>query len=459
MAFGAMVTGRPVCSSIWVSGIRGGDHYGIDLPAGLPLVAVRDGDEIMNEPRNLSIDGDRLWDSLMEMAKIGPGVAGGNRRLALTDEDREGRDLFVSWCEAAGCTVRVDAMGNIFARRAGRDDNLPPVVMGSHLDTQPTGGKFDGVYGVLAGLEVIRSLNDMAYETDHPIEVVCWTNEEGSRFAPAMISSGVFAGAFTLEEAHAKEDVDGVTLGAELKRIGYAGDMPVGGREFHAYVEAHIEQGPILEEEDALIGIVTKAQGQRWYEYTLTGQESHAGSTPMDRRRDALLGAARVIELVNAIGMEYAPDARSTVGMIESYPNSRNVIPGQVFLTSEFRHPDDDVLAEMDAKLRDGLTKIADNIGLESEFEQIFYIAPIVFDERCVSAVRNAARARDFAAREMTSGAGHDACYIAAVAPTSMIFIPCVDGISHNEAEDISTEWSTAGGQVLLGALLELATN
>jgi len=412
----------------------------------------------MNQPRNLSIDGDRLWNSLMEMAKIGPGVAGGNCRLALTDEDREGRDLFVSWCEAAGCTVRVDAMGNIFARRAGRDDSLPPVVTGSHLDTQPTGGRFDGVYGVLAGLEVIRSLNDMDYETDHPIEVVCWTNEEGSRFAPAMISSGVFAGAFSLEEAHAKEDVDGKTLVAELERIGYAGDMEVGGRDLHAYVEAHIEQGPILEEDDKPVGIVTHAQGQRWYEVTLTGQESHAGSTPMDRRRDALLGAARVVELVNRIGLDHAPDGRSTVGMIESHPNSRNVIPGRVFLTSEFRHPDDEVLAAMDAAYREGLEQIVTEIGLESELEQIFYIAPIVFDERCVSAVRDAAATRNLPAREMTSGAGHDACYIAAVAPASMIFIPCVDGISHNESEEISPEWSTAGGQVLLGALLELAT-
>jgi N-carbamoyl-L-amino-acid hydrolase len=436
---------------------RGGEDYGISLPAGSPLATTPIGEEIMSEPRNLAIDGDRLWQSLMDMAVIGATEKGGSRRLALTDLDREGRDLFVGWCKDAECSIRVDAMGNIFARRAGKDDSLPPVVTGSHLDTQPTGGKFDGVYGVLAGLEVIRSLNDMEYETDHPIEVVCWTNEEGSRFAPAMISSGVFAGAFTLEEAHAKVDVDGVTLGAELERIGYAGDMPVGGREFHAYVEAHIEQGPILEEEDAPIGIVTNAQGQRWYELTLTGQESHAGSTPMERRKDALLGAARVIELINAIGMEHAPDARSTVGMIESYPNSRNVIPGQVFLTSEFRHPDDAVLAEMDAKLRDGLVKIVDTIGLESAFEQIFYIEPIVFHERCVSAVRNAAETRGLAAREMVSGAGHDACYIAAVAPTSMIFIPCVDGISHNEAEDISTEWSTAGGQVLLGALLELA--
>ena len=412
----------------------------------------------MTEPRNLSINGDRLWQSLMDMAVIGATEKGGSRRLALTDLDREGRDLFVSWCEDAGCTIRIDAMGNIFARRAGRDDNLPPVVTGSHLDTQPTGGRFDGVYGVLAGLEVVRSLNDMDYQTDHPLEVAVWTNEEGSRFAPAMISSGVFSGAFTLEEAHAKEDVDGITLGAELKRIGYAGDMAVGGRDLHAYVEAHIEQGPILEDESTMIGIVTGAQGQRWYELTLTGQESHAGTTPMERRKDALLGAARVIELINKIGIDHAPDARSTVGMIESYPNSRNVIPGQVFMTAEFRHPNDETLTRMDGLLRDGLEEITKEIGLESAFDQIFYIAPIVFDERCVSAVRDAAETRGLSAREIISGAGHDACNVAAVTPTSMIFIPCVDGISHNEVEDVTPEWSTAGGQVLLGAILELAT-
>ena len=411
----------------------------------------------MNEPRNLSIDGDRLWQSIMDVAEIGPTEKGGSRRLALTDLDREARDLFVSWCAAAGCTVTVDQMGNIFARRAGRDDSLPPVVTGSHLDTQPTGGRFDGVYGVLAGLEVIRSLNDLDYETVHPIEVVVWTNEEGSRFAPAMISSGVFGGQFSLEHGLSRADADGLTIGEELKRIGYAGELPVGGRDLHAYVEAHIEQGPILEDEEIAIGVVTGAQGQRWYEITLTGQESHAGSTPMERRKDALLGAARIVELVHQTGIGHAPDGRSTVGMIESYPNSRNVIPGRVFMTAEFRHPDDDILREMDGKLRAGLKEIVDEIGLESQFEEIFYIAPIVFDERCVAAVRNAAASRDLSARDIVSGAGHDACNVAAVAPTSMIFIPCVDGISHNEVEDAKPEWVTAGGQVLLGAMLELA--
>ena len=411
----------------------------------------------MTEPRNLSIDGDRLWTSIMEIARIGATDKGGSRRLALTDLDREARDLFVAWCEAAGCTVSVDRMGNIFARRPGRDPDAAAVVTGSHLDTQPTGGRFDGVYGVLAGLEVIRTLNDLDYQTERPVDVVVWTNEEGSRFAPAMISSGVFAGEFTLEEALARPDPDGLTIGEELVRIGYAGDEEVGARDIHAYFEAHIEQGPILEAEDKTIGVVTGAQGQRWYEVTLTGVESHAGPTPMDRRKDALLGAARLVELVNRVGLDHQPGACATVGMIDAYPNSRNVIPGRVFLTIDFRHPDDDVLAQMDADMRAGLDDIAAGIGLELAIDQILDLPAVQFDEGCVAAVRQAAEIQDYTLRDMVSGAGHDACNIAAVAPTSMIFIPCIDGISHNEVEDAKPEWITAGGQVLLGAVLDMA--
>ncbi len=411
----------------------------------------------MNEPRNLSINGDRLWNSIMEIAKIGATEKGGSRRLALTDLDREARDVFVAWCEAAGCTVSVDRMGNIFARRPGSDPTAAAVVTGSHLDTQPTGGRFDGVYGVLAGLEVVRTLNDLDYQTERPIDVVVWTNEEGSRFAPAMISSGVFAGEFTLEEALARPDPDGLTLGGELVRIGYAGDEEVGARDIHAYFEAHIEQGPILEAEDKTIGVVTGAQGQRWYEVTLTGVESHAGPTPMDRRKDALLGSARLVELVNRVGLDHQPGACATVGMIDAYPNSRNVIPGRVFLTIDFRHPDDVTLARMDTEMRAGLDEIATGIDLELAIDEILDLPAVKFDERCVAAVRQAAEVRDFALRDMVSGAGHDACNIAAVAPTSMIFIPCIDGISHNEIEDAKPEWITAGGQVLLGAVLDMA--
>ena len=411
----------------------------------------------MTEPRNLSIDGDRLWNSIMEIAKIGATEKGGSRRLALTDLDREARDVFVAWCEDAGCAVSIDQMGNIFARRPGSDPNAAAVMTGSHLDTQPTGGRFDGVYGVLAGLEVIRTLNDLGTQTERPIDVVVWTNEEGSRFAPSMISSGVFAGEFTLEHGLSRPDPDGLTIGEELQRIGYAGDEEVGARDVHAYFEAHIEQGPILEAEDKTIGVVTGAQGQRWYEVTLTGVESHAGPTPMDRRKDALLGAARLVELVNRIGLDHPPHGCATVGMIDSYPNSRNVIPGRVFLTIDFRHPDDDVLAQMDSDMRAGLIDIATDIGLELAIEQILCLPPVVFDDDCVAAVRQATEAQGYTRRDMVSGAGHDACNIAAIAATSMIFIPCIDGISHNEVEDAKPEWITAGGQVLLGAMLELA--
>jgi N-carbamoyl-L-amino-acid hydrolase len=409
------------------------------------------------EKKNLRIDGRRLWDSLMEMAKIGATQKGGNCRLALTDLDKEARDLFVTWCKDAGCTIKIDKMGNVFARRDGRNNNLAPVMTGSHLDTQPTGGRFDGVYGVLSGLEVIRTLNDLGYETEHPIEVVVWTNEEGSRFAPAMVSSGVFAGIYDLEYGLSRVDRNGKTMGEELDRIGYSGEEEVGGRDVHAFFEVHIEQGPILEAEDKPIGIVTGGQGQRWYELNIIGVESHAGPTPMDRRKDALLGASRVVELVNKIGRDNTPLACATVGMIESYPNSRNVIPGKVFLTVDMRHPEDKILTKMDQALRDGAEEIMSNIGLECELEQIFYYAPVPFDDGCIKAVRDAAGDCGYPAREIVSGAGHDACYMAGVAPTSMIFIPCIDGISHNEVEDVKPEWVTAGGDVLLRAVLDKA--
>lgn len=409
--------------------------------------------------QNLKSNGPRLWDSLMEMAKIGATEKGGVCRLALTDIDKAGRDLFVQWCEEAGCTITVDRMGNIFARRPGTNPDLPPVMMGSHLDSQPTGGRFDGVYGVLSGLEVVRSLNDLGIETEAPIEVAAWTNEEGSRFAPAMVSSGVFAGVFDLDYGLSRADLDGKTMGEELERIGYAGtaEASVKAHPVGAYYEAHIEQGPILEAEDKTVGVVTDCQGQRWYEITFTGVESHAGPTPMNRRKDALLGAARVVDAVNAIGLKYAPNACATVGLMQIHPNSRNVIPGQVFFTVDFRHPDDAILAQMDADLRAEVDKIAAGIGLETDFEQIWYYAPVKFNETCVNAVRKGVEAGGYSTRDMVSGAGHDACYLASVCPTGMIFIPCVDGISHNEIEDAKPEWVEAGADVLLHAVLETA--
>jgi N-carbamoyl-L-amino-acid hydrolase len=406
---------------------------------------------------NLRIDRDRLWQSLMTMAKIGGTEKGGVCRIALTDLDRQGRDLFVQWCREAGCTVEVDRMGNIFARRPGRNPNLPAIGTGSHLDTQPTGGKFDGAYGVMAGLEVIRTLNDRGIETEAPVEVVVWTNEEGSRFAPAMVASGVFAGVFDEAYGLSRADPDGKTMGEELKRIGYAGDLPCGGRPYGAFFEAHIEQGPILEAEKKTIGIVTGAQGQRWYEIWLTGQEAHAGPTPMTVRHDALLGAARLVQEANRIGLAEAPWGRATVGMMQVSPNSRNTIPGKVFFTVDFRHPDDAALTRMDAALRTSAEQVAKEIGLELRLEQIWYSPPVAFAKPCVDAVRQAATMLGMPAMDIVSGAGHDAVYISRVAPTAMIFVPCENGISHNEVENATPDDIGAGCDVLLHAILERA--
>ena len=413
----------------------------------------------MSVSKNLTINGDRLWESLMEMAKIGATDKGGVCRLALTDLDKESRDLFIKWCKQEGCTIRIDQMGNIFAKRAGRNNDLHPILTGSHLDSQPTGGRFDGVYGVLAGLEVIRSLNDAGYETEAPVEVAVWTNEEGSRFAPAMVSSGVFAKVFDLDYGLGRADSDGKTMGEELTRIGYAGDDEpnIDGHPVGAYFEAHIEQGPILEAEEKTIGVVTDAQGQRWYEINLTGVEAHAGPTPMHIRKDALLGAARIVDAVNKIGLDNQPYACATVGMLESYPNSRNVIPGKVFMTVDLRHPNDDILAKMDRELKQAVDDITSSIGLELDFDPFWYYAPIKFDDSCVNAVRSGVEVGGYTHRDMVSGAGHDACYLSKVTPTGMIFIPCVDGISHNEVEDAKPEWVEAGGQVLLQAMITKA--
>ena len=404
--------------------------------------------------RNLTIDGARLWASLMEMAKIGATPKGGVCRLALTELDRVGRELFIDWCKKAGCSVAVDKVGNIFARRPGRDNTKPAVMTGSHLDTQPTGGRFDGIFGVLAGLEVVRTLNDRGVETDAAIEIAVWTNEEGSRFSPAMMGSGAYAGVFALADVLAKQDVDGKIFADELARIGFAGPDEPGSRSIKCYFEAHIEQGPILEAEGKTIGVVTAAQGQRWYEITVTGQEAHAGPTPMPRRRDALVGAARMIELVNRIGRERPPYACATVGFIQSKPNSRNTIPGEVFFTVDFRHPDDTVLGEMDTALKTGFAAIAAESGLELAVKEFWYSPPTPFTKTLVDAVRDGAARHGYAHRDIVSGAGHDAVYLAKIVPAAMIFVPCVGGISHNEIEDAKPEDITAGANVLLHALL-----
>ena len=406
---------------------------------------------------NLRINGDRLWESLMDMAKIGPGVAGGNNRQTLTDEDSEGRHLFQKWCEGPGCSMGLDKMGNMFARREGTDPDALPVYVGSHLDTQPTGGKYDGVLGVLGGLEIIRSINDLGIQTKHPIVVTNWSNEEGTRFAPPMLSSGVFGGMHTLEWAYDREDSEGKTFGDELVRIGWKGEEEVGDRKMHAFFELHIEQGPILEAENKTIGVVTHGQGLSWTQITITGKDSHTGSTPMPMRRNAGLGMARILEKVEEIALSHAPHAVGAAGHVDVYPNSRNVIPGKVVFTVDMRSPELSVIADMETRLMAESKKICADMSLEVEFEKVGGFDPVEFDEKCVSAVRNASEKLGYTHMNLISGAGHDACWINRVAPTAMVMCPCVDGLSHNEAEEISKEWATAGADVLLHAVLETA--
>ena len=406
---------------------------------------------------DLRIDGDRLWRSLMDLAEIGGTPKGGVCRLALTDLDRQGRDLFVSWCEEAGCTVTVDEVGNIFARRSGRNPDRPAVGMGSHLDTQPTGGRFDGIYGVMAGLEVIRSFNDQGIETDAPIDLIVWTNEEGARFSPPMLGSGAAVGVFTLEHVLDIRDNDGLRLGDELERIGYKGAVPVTGHAMAAYFEAHIEQGPVLETEGYDLGVVTGAQGQRWYEATVTGRESHAGPTPMRMRRDALAGAAVMIEAVETIALEVGGDACSTVGRIQAQPDSRNVIPGRVWFTIDLRNPDAEALARMDAMLRERLAAIADTRGLTLELTDFWAFPTTPFALELVGRVRDSAIRRGIRHRDIVSGAGHDAVYVARKVPTAMIFIPCEGGLSHNEAENVQPSHAATGCAVLADAVLATA--
>lgn len=409
----------------------------------------------------LAINGQRLWDSLMTLAQIGATDKGGVCRLALTDLDRQGRELFVRWTRDAGCSVRVDAIGNIFARREGSDPSRPAVATGSHIDTQPTGGKFDGNYGVLAGLEVLRTLNDAGIKTRAPLEVCVWTNEEGSRFVPVMMGSGVYAGDFSLDLALAAEDREGISVGKALQAIGFAGDAPAavadGAPRFGAYFEAHIEQGPVLEDADIPLGVVTGALGQRWYDVTVTGQEAHAGPTPMRLRRDALQAATGLMQEVVATALAEQPDGRGTVGYVQVYPNSRNVIPGKVVFTVDFRHADDEGLSRMDARLRAACAAVQAEGRVSVDVQQTVYYPPAHFAPELVAAVRHGAERAGLPHMDIVSGAGHDAVYVARTAPTSMIFVPCKDGISHNEVEDAKPEHLAAGCNVLLHAMLEQA--
>ncbi len=401
---------------------------------------------------NVTIDGERLWGTLMETALIGGTAKGGIRRLTLSDEDRRVRDWFRTACEAIGCTVTVDGVGSMFARREGRRPDLPPIAMGSHLDTQPTGGKFDGCLGVLAGLEVLRSLDAIGYETNAPLELVNWTNEEGARFTPAMMASAAFAGVFSPDYVLSRQDRDGLTFASAIDAIGYRGEAAVGGRPLSAMFELHIEQGPILEAEEKTIGVVTGVQAIRWFELTVTGAAAHAGSTPMPSRRDAMVGAARAVLAVEAVATAHAPAAVGTVGILECRPGSTNVVPGEVFLTVDLRHPDDATLDAMEAELHRRLAEAL--AGVDFVCERIWLSPAVHFDPTLVGLVRDAADRLGLPHRDIVSGPGHDAAYIARVAPTTMIFVPCRDGISHNEAEETSFSQCAAGAQVLLNAVL-----
>jgi len=405
----------------------------------------------------LTVDGDRLWSSLMAMARIGPGVAGGCNRQALTDADREGRDLFVRWAREAGCGIAIDQVGNIFARRAGRDPQAAPVLAGSHLDTQPTGGRFDGVYGVLAGLEVVRTLNDHDVETDRPIEIACWTNEEGARFAPAMLGSGVVSGVYDLEFAYSRVDKSGLSFGDELARIGYRGQAPAAPRAFAAMFEAHIEQGPVLEHEGDTIGVVTGIQGAYWFDVTLDGQSCHAGPTPMDMRRDPWRAASAIIAEGFAIAGRNGPDGRFTIGDMKAEPGSRNTVPHRLTFPIDIRHPDMARLEAMIADFRGFAETCCAGHGIDLGMDRVWRMPATTFDPRLIELIADSAASLGFRHRRIVSGAGHDSLHTAQFAPTAMIFVPCAGGLSHNEAESATPADLAAGASVLLQAMLKAA--
>lgn len=404
-------------------------------------------------------NGERLWQRLQAMAEIGGTTNGGCNRQALTDEDKAGRDLFIQWCEAVGCSITIDRMGNVFARRPGRDNTLPPVITGSHLDTQPTGGKYDGVYGVLAGVEILETLHEHQIETEHPIEVIAWTNEEGARFSPAMIGSGVWAGVFSEEYGHSRSDAQGKTIGEELTRIGYLGEQPAEAKPIKAAFELHIEQGPILEKEEKQIGIVSGVQGMRWYDLTIEGQPCHAGPSPMEVRKDPLMALGPILERLYKLADEHGPWARVTFGDIKAEPGARNTVPERVVLAVDLRHPDQEILNSMDLEFRRIVEEESSPRGLNASMRDEWNSPAVVFDPNCVTAVREAVQLLGYSNMELFSGAGHDSVYVSQVAPTSMIFIPCEKGISHNEAENADPKDISAGCNVLLQAILKSANS
>ncbi len=412
----------------------------------------------MVKETNISINSDRLWDSLMTMAKIGPGIAGGNNRQTVTVEDGEARKLLQKWSEDAGMTMKVDELGSMFFKREGTDKNALPVVIGSHLDTQPTGGKYDGVLGVLAGLEIVRTLNDLNIQTKHPILVVNWTNEEGSRFPPAMMASAGYAGIYEVNTLLSAKDAEGNIFGDELDKIGWKGSETVGSQKFHCYYELHIEQGPILETEEVDIGIVTHGQGLKWLEVKLSGVEQHTGTTPMNVRKDTSLALSEIILAVNHIANKNQPNALGSVGHIEVSPNSRNVIAGNSLFTVDIRSPDINKLVKMENELKQMTTDICKKYKIEFEMDQIGGFDPVAFDKECLNNIRNSANKFGYSHKDIVSGAGHDACWINTIAPSAMIMCPCVDGLSHNEAEEIKPEWASSSTNVMLHAAIASAT-
>ncbi|UOM35289.1 Zn-dependent hydrolase [Acuticoccus sp. I52.16.1] len=405
---------------------------------------------------NLTINSERLWDTLMDTAQYGATPKGGVRRLTLSDEDRMVRDWFTKACEAAGLTLAIDTMGNMFATRPGTDPNAPPIAVGSHLDTQPAGGKFDGILGVLAGLEAIRTLNDAGYQTTHPITLINWTNEEGARYAPGMSGSGVYSGELTYEQMMSSADKDGAVFGEELERIGYKGTEPVGERKFAAFVELHIEQGPILEAEEIQIGVVEGGQGLYWFDGTVAGRDSHAGTTPMTHRRDAMMALAELALAIEEIALANAPAAVGTMGEVAVLPGSRNTIPGTATFRAELRHPDGATLTAMAEALDAKIAEIAARRPVDITLDMRWRKDPVTFDPRVVEAVAAAVEKHGLTSKRMISGAGHDAFYVASLCPTGMIFIPCWEGISHNEEESATQVDCAAGAQVVLDTLVRL---
>jgi len=412
----------------------------------------------MVKETNISINSERLWDTLMTMAKIGPGIAGGNNRQTVTPEDGEARKLLQKWSEDAGMTMKVDELGSMFFKREGTDKNALPVVIGSHLDTQPTGGKYDGVLGVLAGLEIVRTLNDLKIQTKHPILVVNWTNEEGSRFPPAMMASAGYAGIYGVDTLLSAKDAEGNIFGDELDKIGWKGSEPVGAQKFHCYYELHIEQGPILETEGIDIGIVTHGQGLKWLEFKLNGKEQHTGTTPMNVRKDTSLAMSEIILAVNNIANQNQPNALGSVGHIEVSPNSRNVIAGETLFTVDIRSPDISKLNKMEKELEKAANEICKKYNIEINIEQIGGFDPVEFNEECLDHLRTNAKKFGYSYKDIVSGAGHDACWINTVAPSAMIMCPCVDGLSHNEAEEIKPEWAYSSTNVLLHSAIASAS-